>query len=211
MTEFKNVFYQASSITASASLTLLSMVLLIRPSLELIEFISKKDYSRLKFAQYYLDSRKYLVWFSLAFAFLHLIFLIFSKNDFNHKFFFYPIVFGIFTLVLLFTISFVYFPWISERLLWREYRLLTSYLAPFCLLIGFIHVFIHWKYQYIYRNASENIFFHLKFLSMILPFLVLLLHFTLYGIIYPIGKLNYNRQKKNKTLAEKTNETTLLP
>jgi len=111
-------------------------------------------------------------------------------------------VFGLFTLILLCILSFVYFPWISERLLWREYQLLTSYLGPFCLLIAFIHVFIHWKSEY--YDLYEKDLFRLKFLSMILPFIVLLLRFIIYGIIHPIVKWIENRQRKTKTTIKET-------
>jgi len=158
---------------------------------------------RFKFIQLWLQSRRYLVWYSLSFALLHFIFLIFSKrNDFNENISFYLMVFGLFTLILLCILSFVYFPWISERLLWREYQLLTSYLGPFCLLIAFIHVFIHWKSEY--YDLYEKDLFRLKFLSMILPFIVLLLRFIIYGIIHPIVKWIENRQRKTKTTIKET-------
>jgi len=158
---------------------------------------------RFKFIQRWLQSRRYLAWYSLSFALLHFIFLIFSKrNDFNENISFYLMVFGLFTLILLCILSFVYFPWISERLLWHEYHLLTSYLGPFALLIAFIHVFIHWKYEYYYLYEKD--LFRLKFLSMILPFIVLLLRFIIYGIIHPIVKWIDNRQRKNKTTIKET-------
>ncbi|CAF4434850.1 unnamed protein product, partial [Rotaria sp. Silwood2] len=81
----------------------------------------------------------------------------------------------------LFIISCVHFPWISERLSWNEYHFLISYVGSFCLLIAFIHVFFHWKF--------ESHTFNLKFLSMILLFSVLILRFIIYGIICPILKL----------------------
>ncbi|CAF3737253.1 unnamed protein product [Adineta steineri] len=205
------IYRQASSITAATSLTLLSVLLLIRPMIEIIEFILTKQnnkilienvFTHFLFIQRWLKSRRYLAWYSLSFALLHLIFLLFSKNDLRQKLMFYPVLFGLFTLVLLSTLSFVYFPWISERLLWHEYRLLTSYLGPFCLLIAFIHVFIHWKYEYYYLYVKD--LYHLKFLSMILPFFVLLLRFIIYGIVYPTVKWIENRQKHNKTTIKNT-------
>ena len=164
------------------------------------------------FIQRWLQSKQHLTWFALSFAFLHLIFLLFSKNDFNQKLFFYPACFGLFTLIFLCILSFVYFPWISERLLWHEYHLLTSYLGPFCLLIAFIHVFIVWKYNYYYKN-DKNLF-NLKFLSMILPCMVLLLRMILYGVIGPTNRLFKwieNRQNKTKASAILTKDTSILP
>ncbi|CAF2520638.1 unnamed protein product [Rotaria sp. Silwood2] len=214
-------YYQASSITGSTSITLLSLLFFIRPILELIDFIysfilkkqnKKNDVPRLMFVQRWLQSRRYLAWYSLTFAFLHLIFLLFSKNDFKQHIFFLPVFFGLFTLILLCILSFVYFPWISEHLLWREYHLLTAYLGPFCLLIAFIHVYISWKYDYYY--AYHKHLFNLKFLSMFLPLIVLLLSFIIYGIIHPIIKLiqwNRSRPRTTKTSAITTKDTSLLP
>ena len=205
--EDKNIYRQASSITASTSITLLSLLYLIRPILELIEIIFKKkeEVSQLIFVQRWIQSRRYLAWYSLSFAILHIIFILFASEKPNHTTF-YPILFGLFTLILLCILSFVYFPWISEYLLWNEYHLLTSYLGPFCLLIGFIHTFIHWKYSYFY--SYQKYFFQLKFFSMILPFIVLFLRFIIDGIIHPIMKLSQNRQRINKTSIK---DTTILP
>ncbi|CAF3596754.1 unnamed protein product [Rotaria sordida] len=214
-------FSQASSITASTSVTLLSLLFFIRPILELIDFIylfilKKQNRTNvvphLTFVQRWLQSRRYLAWYSLIFAFLHLIFLLFSKNDFNQRLLFLPIFFGLFTLILLCILSFVYFPWISERLLWREYHLLTAYLGPFCLLIAFIHVYISWKHDDYY--AQRKYLFNLKFLSMFLPLIVLLLSFIIYGIIHPIIKLiqwNRSQPRKTKTSEITTKDTSLLP
>ncbi|CAF4424304.1 unnamed protein product, partial [Rotaria sp. Silwood2] len=214
-------YYQASSITGSTSITLLSLLFFIRPIIELIDFIysfilkkqnKKNDVPRLMFVQRWLQSRRYLAWYSLTFAFLHLIFLLFSKNDFKQHIFFLPVFFGLFTLILLCILSFVYFPWISEHLLWREYHLLTAYLGPFCLLIAFIHVYISWKYDYYY--AYHKHLFNLKFLSMFLPLIVLLLSFIIYGVIHPIIKLiqwNRSRPRTTKTSAITTKDTSLLP
>lgn len=207
------IYRQASSISAATSLTLLAILLLIRPKLELLEFfyslIGKKQktkrecrwnrsvhlliwvylenpLSRRVFIQRWLQSRRYLAWYSLAFGFLHLVFLIFTKTDRNVLSPVWGVMLGMISLILLFVLSFVFFPWISERLLWREYRLLTSYLGPSCLLIGFIHVFIHWQHGYAVR---EHKCFNLKFFSMILPLLVLILRFIMYGLISPSRKL----------------------
>jgi hypothetical protein len=166
----------------------------------------KEKFSRIIFIQRWIQSRRYLAWYSLSFAFLHIIFIIFSHENFNQKIFFYPIFFGIFSLVLLCILSSVYFPWISEYLLWHEYHLLTSYLGPFCLLIAFVHVFIHWKYEYF--HSYEKHFFQLKLFSMILPSIVLLLRFLIYGILHPIMKLIENQKKINKTSIK---NTTILP
>ncbi|CAF2818190.1 unnamed protein product [Rotaria sp. Silwood2] len=185
------IYHIASSITASTSTLLLVLLFLLRPVFELIEFIylmllkrqniHENVTSKLTFIQYLLQSKHYLVWYSLSFALLHMIFLIFSKIDFNSNVFIYGVFFGIFTLILLFIISCVHFPWISERLSWNEYHFLISYVGSFCLLIAFIHVFFHWKF--------ESHTFNLKFLSMILLFSVLILRFIIYGIICPILKL----------------------
>ncbi|CAF1239620.1 unnamed protein product [Rotaria sp. Silwood1] len=213
-------YYQASSITGATSITLLSLLFFIRPMLELIDFIysfilkkqnKKNIVPHLTFVQRWFQSRRYIAWYSLIFAFLHLIFLLFSKNDFNQHIFFLPIFFGLFTLILLCILSFVYFPWISERLLWREYHLLTAYLGPFCLLIAFIHVYISWKYDY---YSHHQYLFNLKFFSMFLPLIVLVLSFIIYGIIHPIIKLiqwNRTRPRKNKTSTIITKDTSLLP
>ena len=134
------------------------------------------------------------MWYSISFALLHIIFIIFSNIDFNSKLLVYGFFFGIFTLILLSILAYVHFPWISERLLWNEYHFLTSYLGPFCLLIAFIHVVLNWK--------SDSDLFNLKFLSIILPIIVLSLRFLIYGIIHPIFKLIQwiqNRQLKTKT------------
>ncbi len=219
--EYRNTYYsridslyrQASSITGTTSLTLLSLLFLIRPLVESIEYLSIKfNKKRIfwEFLQRWLQSRRYFAWYSLAFACLHILFYLISKNDFNQKLFFLPGFFGVITLIILTILSFVYFPWISERLLWREYRLLTSYFGPFGLLIAFIHVFIHWKYYY-YYHTNEKQLFTLKFLSMFLPFIVLIVRIMIYGIIYPIKRLIHTRQKKAKTSIETKKDAALLP
>ncbi|CAF3358069.1 unnamed protein product [Rotaria socialis] len=216
-----NHYYQACSITGTTSVTLLSLLFLIKPILELIDFIhsfvlrnenKKNIVPRLKFVQRWLQSRRCLAWYSLTFALLHLLFLLFSKNNFHQETSFYPVFFGLFTLVLLCILSFVYLPWISEHLLWREYHLLTAYLGPFCLLISFIHVFINWKYEYYY--SSQKRLFNLQFMSMFLPFVVLLLTFIIYGIIRPTMELiqwKENRPRESKTSTITTKDTSLLP
>ncbi|CAF3420244.1 unnamed protein product [Rotaria sp. Silwood1] len=199
------IYRQASSITASTSIIILALLFLIRPVFELIEFlyltllkrqnIHENVISKLTFIQCWLQTKHYLVWYSLAFALLHMIFLIFSKIDVNSKLFMYGFFFGIFTLILLFILSYVHFPWISERLSWNEYHFLISYLGSFCLLIAFIHVFLHWK--------IDSYSFNLKFLSMILLFNVLVLRVIIYGIIHPILKLIQsikNRPLQNSSL-----------
>jgi hypothetical protein len=197
------IYRQASSITASTSITLLALLFLIRPTLALIEFIYSTILNQpntngkflkilfplnknlfylenLTLIQHWLKSRRYLSWYSLSFALLHIIFLIFSKIDFNSKLYIYAFLFGVLTLIFLSILSFVHFPWISERLLWNEYHFLTAYFGPCCLLIGFIHVFLHWQFQ--------SDLFNLKFVSMILPLVVIILRFIIYGIIQPIKK-----------------------
>lgn len=134
--------------------------------------------SKLAFLQHCLQLRHYLVWYSLVFALLHVLLIIFSKMDFNSKLFTYGIIFGIITSILLCIVSYSHFPWISERLLWSEYHFLTSYIGIFCLIVGFFHIFLHWKFN------SDS--FYLKLISMILLSIVLLLHLTIYGIISPI-------------------------
>ncbi|CAF1110353.1 unnamed protein product [Adineta steineri] len=206
------IYRQASSITASTSITLLAFLFLIRPLLEFIEFTYSKTFKihnldknvvlNLPIIQHWLQSRRYLVWYSLSFALLHIIFLIFAKIDFDSKLLVNGFFFGIFTLILLSILSYVHFPWISERLLWNEYYLLTSYLGPFCLLIAFIHVVLHWK-----SNLNSS---NLTFLSLILSLLVLTLRFLIYGILHPIIKLIHwldNRQFHHRT---STRNTSLL-
>ena len=145
-------------------------------------YILENMISQLTFIQQWLQSRRYFVWYSLSFALLHFLFFIFSKIiDFNSKLFIYGFFFGILTFILLSILSYVHFPWISERLLWNEYHFLTSYLGPFCLLIAFIHVFIHLQHEAHLLNF--------KFSILILPFIVLMLRFIIYGIIHPAFKL----------------------
>ncbi len=189
------------------------MLFLISPFIEIMKFLSEKFNKKpiqWKFLQRWLQSRRYLAWYSFSFACLHILFILIFKTDFNQKFFFLPVFFGVITLIILTILSFVYFPWISERLLWREYQLLTSYLGPFGLLIALIHVFIHWKYDYYYHSNKKNLF-TLKFLSMFLPLLVLILRIMIYGLIYPIQKLIHRRQKKPKISIETKKDTALLP
>ncbi|CAF0855155.1 unnamed protein product [Rotaria sordida] len=199
------IYRQASSITASTSIMLLALLFLIRPVFDLIEFIylvllkrqniHENVISKLTCIQYCLQSKHYLVWYSLSFALLHILFLIFSKINFNSNLFIYGFFFGIFTLILLFILSYIHFPWISEYLSWNEYHFLISYLGSFCLLIASIHVFLHWKF--------DSYLFNLKFLSIILLFIVLILRFIIYGIIHPILKLiQYikNRPLQNSSL-----------
>lgn len=232
------IYHQASSITAATSITLLSLLFLIRPILEFVNFIHsfilkrqhegrlfsfriifsscfhelERAISHLVFIQRWLRSRRYLAWYSLGFSLLHLLFILFSKIDFDQKLF-YPVSVGIFTMILLCILSFVHFPWISERLLWQEYHLMTSYLGPFCLLMAFIHVFINWKYGYFYLSVKS--LFNLKFLSMILPLFVLSIRFIIYGIIHPTIKMiqsNKNAQRKTgNSAATMTKDTQLLP
>lgn len=166
----------------------------------------------MKFIQRWLQSRRYLAWYSLTFALLHLLFLLFSKNNFHQQIGFYPVFFGLFTLVLLCILSFVYFPWISERLLWREYHLLTTYLGPFCLLIAFIHVLINWQYEY-YHSYHIRLF-SLKFFSILLPFIVLLLIFIIYVILRPTIQLiqwKKTRPRQSQSSAITKKDTSLLP
>ncbi|CAF3738604.1 unnamed protein product [Rotaria magnacalcarata] len=196
------IYRQASSITASTSILLLALLFFIRPILELIEFIYlmilKKQsihenvISKFTFIQCWLQSRHYLVWYSLLFALLHVLFLIFSKIDFNSKLFTCGFFFGIFTLLVLFILSYAHFPWISEHLLWNEYRLLTSFVGTCCLLLAFIHIFLHWKF-----NSD---LFNLKLLSMIILFIVLILRLIIYGIIHSSFKLiQYIRTRSMET------------
>jgi hypothetical protein len=187
------IYRQVSSITGSTSITLLALAFLIRPLLELIQIINGK-YSRefdlililflenvqsnIIFIQRWLQSRRYLSWYSLSFALLHLIFFILSKLDFNSTLSIYALFFGLLAFILLSILSFVHFPWISERLQWKEYHFLTSYLGPFGLLLAFIHLYLYWH--------LESDLFSLKFITMILPFIVLILRFIIYGILHPI-------------------------
>ncbi|UJR28936.1 hypothetical protein I4U23_010153 [Adineta vaga] len=203
------IYRHASSITAATSFTLLSVLFLLEPLSEIMKMIDslifkkKNTAPRWRFLHRWLQSRRYLAWYSLGFGFLHLIFLFIAKNDFSQRIFlFFPVLFGLFTLVLLCILSFVYFPWISERLLWREYYVLTSYLGPCCLVIAFIHVFIRWKYGYQYLHQTDLL--HLRFFSLILPFFVLILRFTLYGIMHPLMNWIENRQERNKTTVTDT-------
>ncbi|CAF1329120.1 unnamed protein product [Adineta ricciae] len=204
------IYRYASSITATTSITLLSVLFLLSPIVESINLINslilkKQDIlpSRWMFLHRWNQSKRYLAWYSLGFGILHLIFLFIAKNDFNRKiFFFFPVIFGLFALIVLCILSFVYFPWISERLQWREYYILTSHFGPFCLVIAFIHVYIQWKYGYEYLHQQD--FFRLRFISMILPFFVLTLRFTLHGIIHPLLKWFHSRERRNKATATDT-------
>ena len=144
--------------------------------------------SHLPFLQSWLQSRRYLSWYSLSFALLHLLFLLFSKLDFNSIF---ALFFGILSLILLCILTFVHFPWISERLLWNEYRFFTFYLGPFTLLFAFLHL-------YLYCNFQSSLI-SLKFLSMILPLMVLILRLIISGILHPIQWFRHRRLKKNTT------------
>ena len=144
--------------------------------IDLVSFVFILE--NIKFIQHWLQSRCYLTWYSLSFALLHLIFLILTKYDFNSTTSSFAVFFGLLALILLFILSLVHFPWISERLQWSEYHFLTSYLGPFSLLLAFIHLYFYW-------NLQSDVF-TLKFLSMILPLIVLILRLIIYGIIYPI-------------------------
>jgi len=190
------IYRQASSITASTSIILLALLFLIRPLLDLIEFIypriSKKQIPNFIFIQHWLQFRHYLSWYSLSFGVLHLIFIIFSKIDFNSKILTIAFFFGIFSLIFLFILSYIHFPWISERLIWTEYHFLTFYLGPFCLFLAFIHNYLYWK--------SQSHLFNLKFFSMILPLFVLIIHLIIYGIIQPIQWIRNRHLKKNVSL-----------
>ena len=214
------LFRQASSITAGTSLTLLSLLFFIRPLIETMKFISKKFLNnrpiQWKFLQLWLQSRRHFAWYSMTFALLHVLFLVLIKTPLHGRLFFLPTFFGLLCLSVLVTLTFVYFPWLSERLLWREYYFLTSYLGPFGLLMGFIHVLIHWKYDYHYLSQiNQRTLFTLKFLSMILPLLVLVLRLIIYGIVYPINQLIDHRERKSKTSIQtkkkKKKDTALLP
>jgi len=160
--------------------------------LEKILFYLETIISNLKFIQHWLQSRDYLSWYSLLFALLHLILIIFSKIDFNSKLLIYGFFFGIFTLIFLSILSYIHFPWISERLLWNEYRFLISYLGPFCLFLAFIHNYFYWK--------SQSPTYNLKLFSMILPLFVLIIRFIIYGIIHPIQWVKNRQLKKNTFL-----------
>jgi hypothetical protein len=164
------------------------------------------------FIRRWLQSRRYLAWYSLAFGLLHLVFLILAKADRDVLSPVWGVMLGMISLILLFALSFVFFPWISERLLWHEYHLLTSYLGPSCLLMGFIHVFIHWRHGYVVR---EQTCFNLKFFSMILPLFVLILRFVMYGLIGSSLKLvRWIRQRQVKKTSSSVPEkepSLLLP
>ena len=209
------LFRQASSITAGTSLILLSLLYLIRPLIESIKLISKTFFNQRnfqwKFLQHWLQSRRQLAWYSMAFAVLHVLFLLLIKTTISGKLFFLPVFFGIISLSVLASLTFVYFPWISERLHWREYHFLTSYLGPFGLLMGLLHVFIHWKYDYYYHRVNERSLVTLKFFSILLPMVVLFLRLIIYGIVYPINRLIDHRERKSKTSIETKKDTALLP
>jgi len=215
----RTYFYrQASSIAASTSITLLSFLFLLRPLIEIVNFFYQKFRPHQhvlvhsKFLQNSLQSRHYLAWYSISFACIHLIFLAFTKNIFNDNIYFYPVLLGLIALVLLSILSFVFFPWISERLQWREYHLLTSHVGSFSLVFAFLHVFFHWKYDYYYyyyHNINEQKdLFQLKFLSIFLPIIVLLTRFILYGILRPIHKIAVNQPQKSR---EQKSISTVVP
>lgn len=108
----------------------------------------------------------------------------------------YGVFLGILTLILLLVLSFVFFPWISERLLWREYYLFTAYVGPFCLLLAFIHTFIYWRQEYF---KTKKCLFTLNFISLFLPGLVLLVRLIIYGILNPMMKsIHWIQQKSIK-------------
>ena len=130
------------------------------------------------FIQFWLNCRSLLVWHSFGCACLHLIFLIFSRIDSNFTLFLVGFFIGCVSWICLAILSSVYLSWISERLHWKEYRFLTSYFGPFCLLLAFLHVLFHWTF--------DSDVFNIKLVSMILPLVTLILRFTVYGMIRPL-------------------------
>ncbi|CAF1050877.1 unnamed protein product [Didymodactylos carnosus] len=200
------IFRKASSVTGTVSLNLLAILYLIRPILELIDFlfsqqrrISRKKivqheksitsfngFGYLNFVQRWLHSRRYLAWYSLTFALLHLLFLIFSQENFSQNHWHIPSFFiGVIAIILLSILAIVYTPWTNERLLWNEWRIIVSYVGPLAFLLGFIHTLLLLVKQW---NLYSNLF-NLTFISLLLPLCVIIVRIIVYAIIYPIMKL----------------------
>ncbi|CAF1636917.1 unnamed protein product [Adineta ricciae] len=208
------IYRQAGSITAATSITLLALLYLIRPLLDMTELIyswilksqnlQKNTLPNLRFLHQCFQSQNYLIWYSLAFALLHLVFLMFSKLDLTSNMSVNSFFFGLFTMVALCILSCVHFPWISEHLLWKEYHFLTSHLGLFCLLFAVIHpTILHW-------NSTSGAF-DLKAFSLILPMFVLILRLIIYGLIYPIQKLiQWTKQRQNQTSITPTRDASMF-
>lgn len=135
----------------------------------------------MKCLEEWLECRGYFAWYSFSFACLHLLFLFFSRIDSNLTLFIVAFILGMISFICLTIVASVHLPWISERLLWKEYHLFSSSLGVIGLILSFLHVFLHWT------MISET--WNLKFFSMILPLLVLILRFIIYGLIHPSLKL----------------------
>lgn len=159
-----SIYRQTSSIMALTSIHLLAFVYAIRPTIELFEWIFSKHRENYSWLLKCLQSRFYLCWYSLIFAFLHIIILIFSRFKFD----FFTISFGLLSFICLLLISIIYLPLISEYFLWKHYHYFTSYFGTFTLIICLIHQ----------RN------FHL--LTIVFPLFVLILRSIL--------AIKFNRQ-----------------
>lgn len=126
-----------------------------------------------------LHSQRYLAWYSLSFALLHLTFLPFCQRDLNARFIACAFILGVISLILLYILACAHLPWASDRILWVEYHFLTSYVGLFCLLLASAHLIIlHAK-----ANVSS---FSLKTFALVLALTVLILRLVVYGMIYPI-------------------------
>ena len=201
---------QASSMTASTSLTLLAVAFLPRPISELSELLhaiaptpgkieeisfneSSLDFSgllhRSTALERWLQARAYLAWYSFSFACLHLLFLSFSHLHSTSTLFIVAFFFGLSSWISLTIFAAVQLPWISERLLWKEYYLFTSSLGPLCLLLSFAHVLLHW-------SLNSDVF-TLKFFSLLLPLVVLILRLMISGIVRPGVKLIHWRRRRS--------------
>lgn len=130
-----SIYRRTSSIMALTSIHLLALVYFIRPMIELTEWILSKHRENYPWLLKCLQSRRYLCWYSLMFACLHIVFLIFSRIIFD----FTRVSIGLLSLLCLLTISIVYFPQISESLLWKHYHYLVSYFGTLTLFICIIH------------------------------------------------------------------------
>lgn len=185
------ILRQTNSILALTSITLLALVFLIKPLMEFIQWIhliiTKKgkltidkililvflesSMLNIKFLQQWYHSRCYLFWYSFSFALLHLFFILLIKFDLNSSLSIIAFFFGLLTMICSIILTFIYSPWINERLLWKEYYLLRDYLGPLCLLFVLIHLYLYWYMQLTLIN--------LKFLALLLVLIVLILQIVL--------------------------------
>ncbi|CAF0890198.1 unnamed protein product [Didymodactylos carnosus] len=223
-----SIFRRASSVTGATSLILLVILYLIRPILELIDFLSYhlhaksnktittkqnnqlttilKGFNYFNFVQRWLHSRRYLTWYSVTFALLHILFLTFSQEQFSlNRWQLSSFFIGIITLILLIILTIVYLPWINERLLSNEWRIIVSYVGSLTLLLGFIHVLLLLVKQW---NSYESLF-NLTFISLLLSLCVVIVRLIVYAIIYPLLKtIDWLKRRRNKNSVKKNEQIT---